>query len=291
MSSVFEEVKKELEEDLGSENVLTDPEILKAYSKDQSFTRPCLPDFVVFARSVEDVQKVLKIANKHLIPVIPYSSGKNFHGATIPSQGGIILNLSKMNKIMELRERERWVSIEPGVTYAQLQQELEKHGFRVMIPFATSPSKSVISSIMELEPTIASASFEYGNAIHMDMEIVLPTGEILRWGKWRVFRDGRWNLPAGGGITGEKYMYEALWHKAQGTLGVITKLVVKVEHLSKVNRIFFIPFNKLEDAIEPIRRIQRRELGLESFLLKNGINQRFPPSHFSRRPSPSLLVR
>jgi FAD/FMN-containing dehydrogenase len=265
----FGEVEEELRRIVGPDNVSTDPETLKTYSKDQSFVRACMPDFVVFARSVKEVQEVVRTANKHSVPVIPYSSGMNLHGATIPSQGGIILNLSKMNKIMEINEQEGWVSMEAGVTYAQLQDELEKHGLRIMIPFATLPSRSAVSSIVEGEPTIAAASFEYGNAIHMDMEIVLPTGEVLRWGKWRLLTDDEWNPPAGGGITGEKYMYETLWYGAQGTLGIVTKLVAKVEHLSKVNRVFFIPFDRLEDAIEPIRRIQRRELGLESLMLNS----------------------
>jgi len=267
--SAFKELGEELKHIVGSNNVFTDPETLKAYSKDQSFVRACMPDIVVFAENVKEVQDVVKTANKHSVPITPYSSGMNHQGAAIPRQGGIVLNLSKMNKILEIEEREGWVSFETGVTYTQLQNELEKHNFRIMIPYATSPYRSAISSIVELEPTIAAASFDYGNAIHMDMELVLPTGEILRWGKWRVLKDGKWSPPAGGGITGEKYMYETLWYGAQGTLGITTKLVAKVEHLSKINKIFFIPFNKLEDAIEPIKRIQRREVGLESFMLNN----------------------
>ncbi len=267
----FEDLEKELARIVGSNGVFADLKMLKAYSRDQSFVPPCMPDFVVFACNVKEVQEVVKTANKHSVPVIPYSSGMNLHGATIPKQGGIILNLSKMNKILELNEQEGWVAIEAGVTYAQLQSKLEKHGLRIMIPFAVPPSRSAVSSIVEGDPTIAAASFEYGNSIHMDMEIVLPAGEILRWGKWQVLNDEKWNQPAGGGITGEKYMYETLWYGAQGTLGIVTKLVSKVEHLSKVNKVFFIPFNKIEEAIEPLKRIQRRELGLESFML-NSLN-------------------
>ena len=93
----FKEVQEGLSHVVGSDNVSTDPATLKAYSKDQSFVSTCMPDFVVFARSVEEVQGVVRIANKHSVPVIPCSSGMNLHGATIPSQGGIILNLLKMN--------------------------------------------------------------------------------------------------------------------------------------------------------------------------------------------------
>jgi FAD/FMN-containing dehydrogenase len=265
----LEEVEKELKSIVGTDNVFTDPATLKKYSKDQSFVNVCMPDFVVFANNVEEVQKVVKTANKYVVPVIPFSSNMDLNGAAIPAQGGIILNLTKMNSILDLNGKECWVPIEAGVTYSQLQNELEKHGFRIMIPFATSPSKSVVSSIIEQEPTMAAASFEYGNAIHMDMEVILPTGDVLRWGKWKVLLDGKWNQPGGGGIMGEKDMHEALWYGAQGTLGTVTQLVVKIEPVSNMNRVLFLSFDELDDAIEPVRRIERLEIGLESFMLNN----------------------
>jgi len=263
------ELEEELKRIVGSENVLTDPQTLERYSKDQSFTSPCRPDFVVYAKNVDEVQKIIRLANKYNVPITPLSSGMNFRGEAIPSQGGIILNLSKMNKILEINKKEGWVLIEPGVTYAQLQDELEKHGLRVMIPFGVHPSKSVISSIIEGDPSIAAASFEYGNALYMDLEIVLPTGDIYRLGKWKVYVNGRWGTPGGGGIIGEKGAEEWLWEGAQGTLGVITKMVVKVEHLSNVRKVFFITFDSLKEFVEPLRRIQRKELGLDCFVLNS----------------------
>lgn len=263
------EIEQELKHSLGPENVSKDPQILERYSKDQSFTTPCRPDYVVYVRTVREIQTVIKIANKHKVPVIPFSSGMNLRGATIPSQGGIILDMSRMNKILEINEREGWVLIEPGVTYMQLQDKLEEKGLRVMIPFGVPPSRSVISSIIEGDPSIAAASFEYGNARYMDLEIVLPTGEIYRLGKWKVFVDGKWGTPGGGGIIGEGGAEAWLWEGAQGTFGVITKMVVKVEHLSNIRKVFFISLDSLEKIAEPLRRIQRRELGLDCFLLNN----------------------
>ena len=262
-------IEEELKNSLGTENVSTDPQILERYSKDQSFTRPCRPDYVVYVKTVKEIQKVIKIANKYKVPVIPFSSGMNLRGATIPNQGGIILDMSKMNRILEINKREGWVLIEPGVTYAQLQDKLEENGLRVMIPFGVPPSRSALSSIIEGDPSIAAASFEYGNARYMDLEIVLPTGEIYRLGKWKVYVDEKWGTPGGGGIIGESGAEEWLWEGAQGTLGVITKMVVKVEHLSDVRKVFFIPFDSLEKMAEPLRRIQRKELGLDCFLLNN----------------------
>jgi FAD/FMN-containing dehydrogenase len=253
---------------VGADRVATDRKTLQKYSQDQSFVRPCLPDYVVFARNVREVQEVLKAANENKTPVVPVSSGMNLRGAAIPKEGGIILDLSQMNRVGPVTERERWVVVEPGVTYGQLGEELQKHGLRVMMPLGVPQSRSVISSIIERDPTLAAASFEYGNSLHMDIEVVLPTGVVWRMGKWRRRLKGQWSPPAGGGLHGDS-PYPWLWHKAQGTLGVITGMVVKAEHIPRASKVFALPFDALEEAIEPLRRIQRKELGLECFLLNN----------------------
>jgi len=254
---------------VGAERVSMDPKTLEKYSKDQSFVRPCLPDYVVFTESVGEVEDVLKAANDTKTPVVPVSSGMNLRGAAIPKEGGIILDLSRMNKVEQINDREGWVVIEPGVTYGQLAEELEKRDLRVMMPLGVPRSRSVVTSIIEGDPTLASTSFEYGNALFLDVEIVLPAGWTWRVGKWRNRVGGEWSTPGGGGkVTTNQY--PQMWETAQGTLGVITRLVVKVEHsIPEVSKVFVIPFDRLETAIEPLRRIQRKELGLECFLLNN----------------------
>lgn len=253
---------------VGVDKVSTDPKTLQKYRQDQSFVRPCLPDCVVFAESVPEIQDVVKAANESKTPLIPVSSGMNLRGAAVPKEGGIILDLSPMNKIGQVTERERWVVVEPGVTYGQLSEELQKHGLRVMMPLGAPPSRSVVSSVIERDLTLAAASFEYGNSIHMEIELVLPTGVLWRMGKWRRRLKGQWSSPGGGGLHGDT-PYAWLWHKAQGTLGIITGMVVKAEHIPRASKVLVLPFDNLADAIEPIREIQRKELGLECFLLNN----------------------
>lgn len=250
----------ELKTAVGHENVSVDPAELEKYSRDQSFVRPRRPDFVVFVRSIEEFQEIVKIANKHRVPIVPYSSGQTLRGATIPYYGGIMLNMSRMNRV-EVDERNWFAVIEPGVTYGQLQDELEKHGLRVMAPLGVPPTRSALTSLVERDPALASASFEYGNDLLMDTEIVLPSGKIFRTGKW-----------SGGGTPGSpmgpaQYVAYRFWTGAQGAFGILSKVVVKVECLPKQRKVFFIPFDRLEDAMDPIRRIQRREIGLECFAL------------------------
>jgi len=255
--------KSELEKIVGRGNVLDDEASLIEYSRDQSFVSARRPDFVAFVEKVEQIQEIVKLANQTLTPVIPYSSGRNLHGATIADHGGIILNMSRMKSITKIDEENWYAIIEPGVTYQQLQDRLAEKGYRILVPFGALPDRSVLTSYLERDPVLSAASFEHGNYLIMDTEIVLPNGEIFRTGNW-----------ASGGEPGSpngpiRNTVFRLWTGAQGTLGIITKMGVQIEPLQKAKKIFFIPFRNLSDAVEPLKSIQRKEIGMECFLLNS----------------------
>ena len=256
-------IKEEVAKIVGMENVLDDPVVLERYSKDQSLVRSCRPAIIVKPESVEEVRNIIRIANMEKTPVTPYSSGLNLRGATIPDQGGIVLDLSNMNKIQEINEENRLAVVEPGVTYEQLQDDLTARGYRAMVPFGVPAKRSVLSSYLERDPVCGAASFEYGNDLLMDMEIVLPTGEIFRTGNWSV--EGEAGCPWGpAGFLNYRF-----WTGAQGTFGIITKVALKIEPIPRVRRLFFLSFESIEEAVGPIRRIQRKEIGLECFGLNS----------------------
>ena len=169
--------KEELVGIVGSEYVVDDPETLEKYSKDYSLVQPRMPSYVVFPKNTEEIQGVVKYANEHLIPVTPHSSGVSFYGAGIPSQGGIILDLTRMNKILEVDGRNKKVKVEPGVTWAQVQDELEKQGLMVCNPLLPHPSKSVLTCAMEREPILITKS-EYSE-VFLTAEMVLASGDLF----------------------------------------------------------------------------------------------------------------
>ena len=253
--------KKSLTDIFGKKRVFDDEKTLEEYAQDQSFAPRRRPDFVVFAENVEEVQKVVGLANDTLTPIIPYSSGLNFHGAALPDHGGIILNLSRMNKIIQVDEENWSVLVEAGVTFEQLQKEMMKKGFRIMIPFGVSPKRTVLSSLLERDPVMAAPSFEYGNFLIMDTELVLPNGELFKTGIWCA--GGK----PGGPMGPVRNVIFRLWTGAQGTLGIMTKMGTHINPFIKERKMYFITFDKLSDAIEPLKRIQRREIGMECFLL------------------------
>ena len=158
--------KSDIEAIVGKGNVLDDEATLSAFASDQSTVAARRADMVAFVEEVEQIQKIVRLANETLTPVVPYSSGLNLHGACIPDQGGIIINMSRMNKVLALDEENWHVMIEPGVTYEQLQDHLTPKGYRVMTPFGVPPKRSVLTSYLERDPVMAAPSFEHGNFLY-----------------------------------------------------------------------------------------------------------------------------
>jgi len=279
--------KKRLVDIFGEKRVYDDEKTLEHYAQDQSFAPKRMPDFVVFIEKVEEVQQVVRLANESLTPIIPYSSGLNFHGAALPDHGGIILNLSRMSKILQIDEENWFAVVEPGVTFEQLQGELMKKGFRVMIPFGAAPKRSALTSLLERDPVMAAPSFEYGNFLIMDTELVLPDGEVFKTGIWCA--GGK----PGGPMGPVRNVIFRLWTGAQGTLGIMTKMGIQINPFIKERKAYFIAFNELSEATEPLKRIQRREIGMECFMLNRFnlaalLSEEWEiPGSFPAKPKPS----
>jgi len=110
-------LKNGLEAIVGKKFVLDDEPTLEAHSKDLSLSLPRRPSCIVKPKNTEEVQQVVRLANKHLVPLIPSSSGVHFNGAAIPEQGGIVVDMRRMDKIVQIDALNRKVKIEPGVTW------------------------------------------------------------------------------------------------------------------------------------------------------------------------------
>jgi len=254
-------IKKGLEAIVGKKYVLDDEASLDAYSKDLSLSEPRRPSIVVKPKNTEEVEKIVKLANKHLMPVIPVSSGIHFHGETIPEQGGIVVDLRRMDKVIQIDTRNRKVKIEPGVTWGKLQKELKEHDQMALNPLFPHPLMSALTSSLERNPMLI-PKYEYGEPV-LTMEVVLPQGDIFRTGTASAANTEE-AYPEGPGID-----FFRLFQGAQGTLGIVCWLNIKTEYRPKHQKVFFIPFKRIEEAVEPIYRMQRRHIGNECFLLNS----------------------
>jgi len=259
------EIKTKLAKMVGEENVSDDPDVLRNFSVDCSLEKPRMASYVVRPKNAQEVQEIIGFANEVRFPVVPSSSGIHFKGSALPLQGGIVLDLRRMNRVLEIDERNRKVRIEPGVTWPELQAELAKRHLMAIMPFLPHPLKSAVTSHLEREPTVIT-KFEYADPV-LTMEFVYPNGRIMRSGSAVVPGATTTAISDCAFPEGPDIDYWRLLQGAQGTMGVVTWANVKVEYLPEVNKIFFIPFEKIGDAIEPLYRIQRRMIGLECFLL------------------------
>ncbi|MGD9161093.1 MAG: FAD-binding oxidoreductase [Desulfobacteraceae bacterium] len=259
-------LKEKLAEVVGADNYSDDKEQLKAYSTDYSYTPAGMPNYIVKPANSEEVSAVVKICNEHNIPVVPCSSKVHFYGATIPKEGGVMLDMSRMDKVLEIDPENRRVRFEPGVTWEKLTAELEKEGYRVIMPLTPPAERSVLTDFMEREePT--NQVYDYGEPLQA-MEVVWPTGEIFRMGSASVN-----NYPdspsKGGNPSGPGLDFYRFFQCAQGTMGVVTWTNLKIESIPKIDKVLFAPLDDLDYGIDFLYRILPRRIGQEVLLLND----------------------
>jgi hypothetical protein len=263
----FMKIKEDLMKIVSSDYVSDDPQTLGFYAQDYSLNFPRMPNYMVQPETAEQIQKIIKFANGNRIPVVPCSSGVHFNGVALPMEGGIMLDLRRMNKILNVDERNRAIRIQPGVRWKQLQEELEKHDLMALNPLFPHPLKSVVSSHLEREPMLI-PKFEYGDPI-LNVEVILPNGELFRSGSACVVGFPEKSVSDGVNPQGPGIDWVRLFQGAQGTMGVVTWAILKAEVKPKVNKTFFIPFNDAGRAVELIYGIQKSMIGSECLLLNN----------------------
>jgi FAD/FMN-containing dehydrogenase len=256
--------KDELAKIVGKENVSDAPADLLRYSKDHSLVPPGMPECVVYPISSEQVGKVLKWSNKSNVPIVPVSSKEHFNGGAVPRQGGVILDLSKMNKIFEINQDLKKTRFEAGVTWGQLTDALAKEGMRVLMPLLPHANRSVLTDFLEREvPT--NTVYDYGEPMQA-FEVVWPTGEIFKLGSASVngYPD---SMSKGGNPSGPGIDFYRFVQGAQGTMGVVTWTNLKIMFATKMDKVFFAPIHDLGYAQEFLYRILPRRVGQEVLLL------------------------
>jgi FAD/FMN-containing dehydrogenase len=269
--------EKELVKIVGYKNVLCSKKVLEAYSQDLSFVPRIRPRCVVKPANTAEIQEIVKWANETLTTLVPVSSGPpHFRGDTVPSVGGaVIVDLSRMKRVIRVDPRNRVAMVEPGVTFAELQTELEKAGLCAYMPLAPRSTKSVIGSILEREPITMPAHHWDCTDPMLCAEIIFGTGDKMRSGEaagpdtieeqWKI---GKAQMcPFGLSQFNENRLISG----AQGTMGIITWASMKCRYASRLNRAFFIPAPSLDPLIELSYRLIKIRLGDNCFIM-NGLN-------------------
>jgi hypothetical protein len=269
------EIKEKLKEIAGGGNVIDDAEILEAYSRDQSFVLSMKPRYAVKPKNADEVQAIVNWANKTQTPLVPVSSGApHFRGDTVPGvPGAVMVDLSGMNRIVRIDRRSRTAIIEAGVTYPQLQSQLAKQGMRLSMPLAPRANKSIVTTLIEREPTVIPRLQWLLPEPLRNTEIIWGNGEKFRTGDAGNVKDPdeAWkhkHAPISLGGPGQ-LDYWRLVSAAQGSMGIVTWVSVKCELLPSINKLFFVTSSKLDDLLNFTYKVLRYRFGDNLLILNN----------------------
>jgi FAD/FMN-containing dehydrogenase len=267
-------VKEKMGEIVGQEKVLEDPESLLKYSEDESFISIMSPRCIVKPNSMEEIQKIIQLANKTGTPLVPISSGgPHFRGDTVPNaEGAFIVDLNGMDRILRIDPKNKVAMIEPGVTFGKLKKALMTEGLGPYMPLVPRATKSVLTSYIEREPiTIPKAQWDNQDPL-LCVEVVYGSGDLFRTGSAagpgtpeEQWKSGR-AMMRGNGPTHTDFT--KLLMAAQGTMGIITWATVKCRVLPVTSSSFMIASNDLSPIVDTAFRILWRRIGDQILILK-----------------------
>lgn len=228
---------EQLQTILSEEQVTTNDVILEQHSHDESYHTPHLPDVVVFPNTTEEVSKVMKFANDNKIPVVPFGLGSSLEGHVVPEHGGISLDMSQMNQVLEVRNQDFLVRVQPGVTRTQVNKELNKHG----LFFTVDPGADATLGGMAATNASGTTSVRYGIMRDQvrDLEVVLADGTIIHTGGLSAKSSSGLHL-------------NGLMVGSEGTLGVITELTLRVFGIPEKITAARATFPTIQNAVDAV---------------------------------------
>jgi len=235
---------KDLEKTLSPENVLKTAEERYVYAQDASNLPNIenLPDAVVFVETIEQVQQVVKIANKYKIPIICRGAGTNVVGACVIEKNGIILNFSKMNKIIEINKENMTAKVQPGVVVGDIHKAVESLG----LFYPPDPSCLNVSTIggSIAQSSGGAKTFKYGSTKDyvIDMMVVMANGELLRTGANTIKNATGYNLGS-------------LFIGSEGTLGIVVEATLKLIPKPESKKVMMAYFDRIQDSIKAVNTI------------------------------------
>jgi glycolate oxidase len=235
-----EKMVEELAQIVGKENVLASEMDLMLYGYDASLYRGT-PDCIVLPGSTEEVSKTVKFAYKEGIPIVARGSGTNLSGGTIPTRGGIVLHFSRMNRILEIDTENQRAVVEPGLFTLAFKNELARHGY-VYQPDPASEKVSTFGGNFG-ENSGGPLCLKYGVTTNhvLGAEVVLDDGEVL-WVGGKALDNPGYDLT--GVLVG-----------SEGTLGIATKLILRIMPKPEAFKTMLAIYNTLDDASNSVSAI------------------------------------
>lgn len=228
----------------GAENVLTSDDDMQGYSHDETEELFFLPAVVLKPRTAGEISLILKICNENKIPVTPRGAGTGLSGGALAHLGGVLISLERMNTIVEIDEKNLQVTTEPGVITEVLQNAVKEKGLFYPPDPASRGSCFIGGNIAESSGGPKAVKYGVVKDYVLNLEVVLPTGEII-WTGANVLKNA----------TG--YNLTQLIIGSEGTLGIVTKIVLRLIQHPRYDLLMLVPFKSVEKACESVNAILR----------------------------------
>lgn len=241
--------KKITEEDIcffrsveGITHILTDAESLEGCASDQTEDLYYLPELVLQPATTEAVSRIMAYCNEQMIPVTPRGAGTGLSGGALAVYGGVVLDMRRFNQILNLDKRNLQVTVEPGVITQKLQEFVRTQGLFYPPDPASKGSCFIGGNIAESSGGPRAVKYGVVKDYVLNLQVVLPTGEII-WTGANVLKNA----------TG--YNITQLLVGSEGTLGVITKIVLKLIPAVQYDLLILVPFRSAIQACEAVNAI------------------------------------
>ncbi len=242
---------------VGPENVSARTADLEAHSIDESCVTPCLPEVIVWPGDTEQVAGVLRYANEHEIPVVPWSGGSSLEGNPVPVHGGIVLAMYRLKEILDVNEDDLQVTVQPGIIYDDLNAHLRRLG----LFFPPAPGSADVATLGGMVSNNSSGmqAVKYGVTRNyvMKLKCVLPNGEILDIGSRAKKSTSGYDLVS-------------LIVGSEGTLGVVTEITLRLMGLPEQVSSAIAVFDTLKDATDAVYDAVRYGLDAAAIELLDG---------------------
>ncbi len=238
------EIVRKLQEIVGDQYVITDAEKMEQYSHDEiaEAAYAHMPEVVVRPRTAEEIAAIMKLANERRFPVTPRGAGSGLSGGAVPIYGGIVLAMDRMNEILEVDTENMMVVVEPGVVTNEINEKIKEFGlFFAGYPMSLETCY-VAGNIAENAGGGKAIKYGVTERYIMGLEVVTPTGDIVHFGGKRVKDVSGYNL-------------RMLMVGSEGTLGIITRAVIKLLPLPKAKVDLLALFPDVQTAISNVPRI------------------------------------
>jgi len=229
-------------EKIVGEEYISNAEVARVCHAYDATKQRALPDVVIRPNSAQEVSQILQLANERRIPVYPVGAASGMTGGAVPLHGGISLNMNRINRIIEIDEANMNGTVEPGVIVADFQNEVEKLGLFYPPDPASNTFSTMGGSVAECSGGLRGVKYGVTKDYVIALEVVLPTGEIIHTGS-KALKS----------VTG--YDLTKLFIGSEGTLGIFTKIVVKLIPLPEKIETLLAPFRSITDATDAVSSI------------------------------------